>query len=130
VSNSVFDASAVLAVLNRERGREVAEPLLFGATISAVNYGEVLKKTIERGGSIPKVQLLLAKQDLRVIPFDISHSVGAAQIYIAGAPHGLSFADRACMSLGLSLDLPIVTAEEDMERVDLPVTVKVIRRRH
>ena len=130
MSSSVFDASAVLAVLNRERGHEHAEADFFGATISAVNYGEVLKKTIEKGGSIVKTQMFLAKQDLKVIPFDRQHAVAAAEIYPASKVYGLSFADRACMSLGMILDTPIVTAEEDMGKVDLPVTVKLIRKRH
>ena len=130
MSSVVFDASAVLAILNRERGHKVAERQFFGATISAVNYGEVLKKTVEKGGSIGKTRLLLAKQDLAVIPFDVEHAVRAAEIYPTSKPHGLSFADRACMSLGLMLELPIVTAEEEMEKVDLPVKVKVIRKRH
>ncbi|MCA9212157.1 MAG: type II toxin-antitoxin system VapC family toxin [Planctomycetales bacterium] len=128
MSSCVFDASAVLAVLNRERGHEIAEPHLFGATISTVNYGEVLKKSVERGGSIPMVQLLLAKQDLRIVPFDVSHSVCSAEICPAGKAHGLSFADRACLSLGLLLDLPIVTAEEAMKQVNLPIKVKLIRK--
>jgi PIN domain nuclease of toxin-antitoxin system len=124
----VFDASAVLAVLNHERGHEKASPLLSGATISAVNYGEVLKKAVEFGGSISKVQLLLGKQSLRVIPFDVAHAVKAAAIWPESKPFGLSFADRACMSLGLLLDLPIVTAEENMAKVDLPAKVKLIRK--
>jgi ribonuclease VapC len=128
VSSVVFDASAVLAVLNRERGHDKAAPLLHGAAISAVNYGEVLKKTIEFGGSIPTVQLLLGKQSLRVVPFDVAHAVKAALIWPQSKPFGLSFADRACVALGLLLDLPVVTAEENMSKVDLPVKVKLIRK--
>ena len=74
------------------------------------------------------VQLLLAKQDLRIVPFDVSHSVCSAEICPAGKAHGLSFADRACLSLGLLLDLPIVTAEEAMKQVNLPIKVKLIRK--
>lgn len=129
MSSCIFDASAMLAVLNRERGHEIAEPLFVGACVSAVNYGEVLKKAVEHGGSIPRVQLLLMKQNLKIKPFDILHSVKSAEIYPQSKPLGLSFADRACVSLGLMLDLPIVTADEKMAEVDLPLRVNLIRKR-
>ncbi len=40
MSRVVLDASAILAVLNNERGAETVLPLLRGASVSAVNYGE------------------------------------------------------------------------------------------
>jgi len=45
-------------------------------------------------------------------------------------PHGLSFADRACVSLGLMLELPVLTADADMTKIDLPVKFELIRKRH
>ena len=128
MSSVVFDASAVLAVLNRERGHDKATPLLHGAVISAVNYGEVLKKAVEVGGSIATVQLLLGKQSLLIVPFDVPHAVKAASIWTQSKAFGLSFADRACVALGLLLDLPVVTAEQNMSKVELPVKVKLIRK--
>ena len=130
MSSSIFDASAVLAVLNGERGQEAAEPFLFGATISAVNYSEVLKKVAELDGSIAKIQLLLAKQNINVIPFDATHAVQTAAIWREGKPLGLSFADRACVALGMMLELPILTTDADMASTDLPVDIKLIRKRH
>ena len=129
MSSSVFDASAVLAVLNAEPGKEVAGPHLFGATISSVNYSEVLKKTVEVGGSISKVQLFLAKQNLNVVPFATQHAVQTAEIWPESKALGLSFADRACLSLGLMLDLPVLTTDGDMASVNLPVDVKLIRKK-
>lgn len=58
----VLDASAILAVLNNERGAEAVLPLLRGASVSAVNYGEVLKKAVEYGGTIAAVKSALAAQ--------------------------------------------------------------------
>lgn len=129
MNSPVFDASAVLAVLNRERAYQTAEDSLYGATISAVNYGEVLKKSAERGGEIAHVRAILTQQRLEVVAFDLKHSVKAAEISEACRPHGLSFADRACLSLGLMLDKPVVTAEEQMVRADLDVEFKFIRNR-
>ena len=129
MSDAVFDASAVLAILNRERGHETAAKDLYQATISAVNYGEVLKKSAERGGSIVHVRAILAQQRLDVVPFDLEHAVKAAEIWHECKPFGLSFADRACVSLGMMLNLPVVTAEENMAKPELSVSVELIRKR-
>lgn len=128
-NGTVFDASAVLAVLQRERGHEVAAASLEGASISAVNYGEVLKKSAERGGSIAHVRAILAQQRLRIVPFDGTHAVRAAEIWKDCKPYGLSFADRACVSLGMMLDATVMTTEQNMTKVKLPVTIELIRKR-
>jgi PIN domain nuclease of toxin-antitoxin system len=44
----VLDASAVLAVLQQERGSEAVVPLLSGACICAVNYAEVVTKLVNK----------------------------------------------------------------------------------
>lgn len=129
VSRAVFDASAVLAILNRERGYEAVVKDLYQATISAVNFGEVLKKTAERGGSIPHVRAMLAQQRLDIVAFDAEHAVKAAEIWHEGKQFGLSFADRACVSLGMMRELPVVTAEEAMAKLQLEISVELIRRR-
>ena len=130
MSSSIFDASALLAVLNSERGHKKAEGRVFGATISAINYSEVLKKTVEAGGAIDRIELLLAKQRLLVVPFDRQQATKAAAIWPLAKPHGLSFADRACVALGMMLELPILTTDADMTKIDVPVEFELIRKRH
>lgn len=125
----VLDASAVLAVLQKEPGAERVESSLYGATISAVNYGEVLKKSAEHGGSIPLVKSILAQQRLFVVPFDVDHATKAAEIWEVCKPLGLSFADRACVSLGLIRNRPVITAEKRMSQTSLDVEVELIRGR-
>lgn len=128
-SGFVFDASAILAILQGERGSESVAESLYGATISAVNYGEVLKKSAERGGSINHVQAILAQQCLDVVSFDEAHAVHAAEIWAECKPLGLSYADRCCLSLGMMKELPVVTADQQMAETELPVKVQLIRRR-
>lgn len=129
MSNVVFDAAAVLAVLNRETGHQKAAARLYGATISAVNYGEVLKKGFERGGSIPYIAAILRQQRLDIVPFDADQATLAAEIWEACKPYGLSFADRACISLGIKLDLPVLTTDADIQKPDLKSNVELIRGR-
>ncbi len=127
MSSVVLDASAVLAVLHRERGGEVVEPVLHGATMSAVNYGEVLKKTVEFNGSLAKVELFLTQQRLQIVPFVQLHARVAAEIYPETKTLGLSFADRACLSLGKTIGRPIYTAEQRFAEANIGVEIKLIR---
>ena len=128
MSRVVLDASAVLAVLNNERGAEAVLPLFRGASISAVNYGEVLKKAVEFGGTIAAVKSALAAQWLNVVPFDAEHAEQAASIWPQTKEYGLSFADRACVALGLLLGFPVLTAEARMGQLDLAVDIRLIRK--
>jgi len=56
----VLDASALLAFLHEEPGGEAVPPALEGARVSAVNWSEVLEKSLQRQvdiggiGSVPR----------------------------------------------------------------------------
>jgi len=125
----VFDASAVLAVLNKERGHEKVISSLPGGLISAVNYSEVLKKSIENGTLLAEVQHHLQNFMLVVVPFDAEQARRAAEIWPAVRALGLSFADRACLTLGLTRGATVLTGDKDMAETQLPVRVKLIRDR-
>jgi len=128
VNRIVLDASAVLAALNREPGSEMVASVFSGATISAVNYSEVLKKSIEFGGELSKVRALLDRQSLKIIPFDEMCAVAAASILPQTSNFGLSFADRACVSLGMQLAYVVLTAESRMSLPKLGIEVRLIRK--
>ena len=128
VNKVVLDASAVLAVLFKETGAEIVAQVLFGATISAVNYSEVLKKAVEKRGDIHKAKHFLDRQSLKVVAFDISQAVAAAAILPQTSDFGLSFADRACVSLGLQLQYQVLTAEKRMSLTGLDVKIRLIRK--
>lgn len=112
-----------------EEGKQAVEPVLFGASMSAVNYSEVLKKAVEKRGSLQQARYFLERQSINVVPFDASQAVLAASILPQTSPFGLSFADRACLSLGLKLQFKVFTAEQRMGETELDVKVKLIRKR-
>jgi ribonuclease VapC len=130
VTSVVLDASALLAVLNSEPGADIVSAALHDAIISAVNYSEVLKKTIERNGSPERVANIIRDLAVAIIPFDEAHAAAAAKLYPDGKPHGMSFADRACLSLGVLRLSVVLTAERKMKLVTLPIKVKLIRNSH
>lgn len=130
MTSVVLDASALLAVLNAEPGADVVRAALANAIISAVNYSEVLKKTIERGGGIREAAAIIRDLSVAVIPFDEEHAAASAELYPQGKPHGMSSADRACLALGVQRKLTVLTAERKMRLLALPIKVKLIRNAH
>lgn len=127
MSSVVLDASAVLAVMHRERGHEKVMPHLEGGLISAVNYAEVLKKVAERGADLLVARLYLQNLTLTIVPFDQAQAVETAKLWPLVQGRGLSLADRACLALGILKKAPIVTGDTGMAEVDVPVKVKLFR---
>jgi ribonuclease VapC len=127
VTSVVLDASAVLAYALGERGADVVQPRLFGAIMSAVNYSEVLKKTLERGGDMRDTAQLLQGARVDVVPFDSGQAAGAAKLFHATKAKGLSFADRAALSLAIEMDAPLYTSDKRLADADVPIEVVLIR---
>ncbi len=127
MSRDVLDASALLAVLLQERGADIVEPRVAGAAISTVNYSEVLKKAVEKGGTLEDAASAVRGLQMEIIPFEESNAREAARLYPATRDKGLSFADRACLSLAIELDAPLYTADGRLADVDVPIDVVLIR---
>lgn len=123
----VLDASALLAVIHREPGADLVRAALPGAFMSAVNYSEVLKKCIERGVPTDPLAGLLDGASVEIVPFDEALAAASAALYPQTKQHGLSFADRACLALGIQQNCKVLTSERRMGLVVLPIKVKLIR---
>jgi len=130
---AVLDASAVLAYLQGEPGdRPILESLQAGAAISAVNWTEVLAKLFDIGLDAEQIASELASGgvvgvSLRIWPFDEQLARGAARLRPATRALGLSLGDRACLALGHSLGLPVITADRSWQSLRIGVKVRVIR---
>jgi ribonuclease VapC len=127
VNSVVLDASAALALLRRESGAEYVESRLTGAVISAVNYSEVIKKAVERGGNVADARAQLDFLQLSVVPFDIVLACHAAGLWPAVREYGLSLADRCCLALGATLGRPVLTADRSWGELNIGVSVELIR---
>lgn len=130
MTSVVLDASALIAVLRSEPGADLVRQHLPEAIISAVNYSEILKKTVERGGSSDLARAFIRNISLKIVSFDEVQAVASAALYEATKPHGLSFADRACLALGVASGLPVLTTDRSMALPKLPIKVRVIREKH
>jgi len=118
----VLDASALIAVIFREAGSDVVEPVLKRAAMSAVNLSEVAAKLIDRGYTIADAQASVQAFQLDVRPFDNGQALAAASLRATTRSRGLSLGDRACLALAESLNATVLTADRawaTYDRVDL-----------
>jgi ribonuclease VapC len=134
-SQPTLDASALLALLQNERGAEVVEDAIAdGATISTVNLAEALS-TMARKGADPAIALATMTERgviggaITVEPFTLADAVEAARLRPLTATAGLSLGDRSCLALARRLGTPALTADQPWRGIDLPVEVRSIRER-
>ena len=123
----VLDASALLAFLHDEPGSLVVSRALEGALVSSVNWSEVLQKAIDRSVGVDRMQQEFVDLGVTFEPFTQDHAEIAAQLWSITRSHGLSFADRACLALGIERNLPVLTADRPWRQLELNVEIHVIR---
>lgn len=108
----VLDASALLALIKDEPGADVVSRAAANndATISSVNYAEVLQKAASLGVTAEEVDAALEDLGITVTPF--------ARLTASFYRHksGLGIADRVCLALARSLSSPAYTADRPWQR--------------
>jgi len=125
--SAVLDASALLAYLQREPGAASVRAVLGGATMSTVNWTEVVQKVAGSQSEAAELRIALESLGLMLEPFS------AAQAGIAGSLReptmelGLSLGDRACLALAIEKGETILTADRVWARLRLGVGIEVIR---
>lgn len=124
---AVLDASALLAVLFREPGMEVALPHVPGAYVSAVNLSEVAARCVERGKPLDQVAALLGELPVTVVPFDAAAAYRAAGLRVATRRFGLGLGDRCCLALGIEKQAPVLTTDADWSKLDLGIEIRQLR---
>ena len=69
----------------------------------------------------------LIGQVVEVVPLTNSDAVTIAELQLLMKAAGLSLGDRACLALGLSTSLPVLTSNRTWVDLDLDVDVHTIR---
>ena len=93
----ILDASALLCLLQEEKGAERVARALPAAKIGAVNYSEVVGKLGEAGVDEAKIDLLVDTLQLTVVPFDRTQ----ARLPVCFAPRRGGSASRSAIGLAL-----------------------------
>ncbi|MEQ1668081.1 MAG: type II toxin-antitoxin system VapC family toxin [Sulfuriferula sp.] len=129
MSKVVLDTSAVLAYLFNEAGADEVYPVLeagFGI-ISSVNYAELVGKLVDQAMPIDVIRETLFDLELEVVEYNEAQAFATGTLRIVSKAFGLSLGDRACLALGVVMNLPILTADRVWLNVPLSTKVRVIR---
>lgn len=124
---TVLDASALLAFLQHEPGFEIVDRVLDEATISTVNWCEVVQKALARDVDVTRMTQLLKGLNLAIESFTEAQAETTAQLWPQTRDIGLSLADRACLALALDKSLPVLTADRAWRQLKLNLDIQVVR---
>jgi PIN domain nuclease of toxin-antitoxin system len=128
VSRIVLDASALLAVLNREPGAEKLTPqLLSAATSSTVNLAEVQSKLVSRGIKPNEAWEATISPIREAAAFTDEQAKIAGSLIAQTSVFGLSLGGRACLALGIALKAPVYTADRSWRNLKLGVRIHLVR---
>jgi PIN domain nuclease of toxin-antitoxin system len=124
----VLDASALLAVLNREPGADKLTPeILSTATSSTVNLAEVQGKLVSLGLAPGDAWEATLSPIREATAFTVEQAEVAGNLITKTRPLGLSLGDRACLALGIVLRAPVYTADKSWKKLKLSVRIHLIR---
>ncbi len=123
----VADASAVLAMLDREPGHQRVAAELPSTVMSAVNLAEVVTGLINKGFPAAEARRATVSLDIETIALDSDLALAVGTLREATRSHGLSLGDRACLALARHLNLPALTADRAWVNLDIGVEVRLIR---
>jgi len=124
----VLDASAMLALLQNERGEEkLTDDLLEVAVASTVNLAEVQSKLVKKGYDPEDawedaLQLVTSAE-----PFTSEQAKIAGTLIQKTQKYGLSLGDRSCLALAIALQAPVYTTEQIWRNLKVGVPIHVIR---
>jgi ribonuclease VapC len=123
----VIDSSAALAFLRKERGGELAPPVLASGIMSAVNFAEVVQR-FWRDGLDPEPYIeSLAQIGLTIVAAEMPAAHLAGALERQTKPFGLSLADRFCLAEALNRRLPVVTTDRPFSELNLDIEIKRLR---
>ena len=127
MSDIVFDASALLALIRGEPGADIVASHLGRAAMSSVNVAEVYGRLLREAFRPEEF-----RRDIEAIDFKL-HSFDAEQAFLAGRfepatrPLGLSLGDRACLALALSLGVPALSGDRRWAGAKVGVEINLFR---
>jgi PIN domain nuclease of toxin-antitoxin system len=110
-----------------EHDAERVRAMLDGSLVSAVNWSEVLQKSIERGVDIAGMTDDLVALGVTIEPFTVADAEAAAGLRPPTRHVGLALGDRACLALAIRWRATAVTADRSWKTIAAGVPIELIR---
>lgn len=107
----VLDSSAVMAVINVEKGAENVEPKFSDAVLSSVNLAEIMSKLAECRVDLNDALEYFLRVGLEIVDFDVRQASTCGELRPLTRHLGLSLGDRACLALAIRENAIAVTAD-------------------
>lgn len=107
----------------------MAEALLKGALMSAVNLSEVAAKLVDIGMAETEIRDAIEPLGVEVVTFDGEAAVAAGLLRRESRRAGLSLGDRACLALGRERGLPVLTSDTAWASLDLGAEPEIVMLR-
>lgn len=123
----VLDASAFLALINNEEGASKVEKVLPHSIMSSVNVSECVAVLGSIGMLDQEIETVLKELISEIIPFDMNQAFTAGFLRKETKIKGLSFGDRACIALGKTMNLPVMSADKVWAEIECGVHIELIR---
>jgi len=124
----VFDASAILALIQNERGAEkLTEEIQDRAVASAVNLAEVQGKLIKAGFSSDEAWEHALATVAGLESYTAQQAKIAGSLITKTEKYGLSLGDRSCLALAIVLKAPVYTTEQLWRNLKVGIPIHVIR---
>ena len=124
----VFDASAMLALLQHERGEEnLTTDILARAVASTVNLAEVQSKLVKMRNDPERAWVAALSTVNSVEPFTDDQAKIAGSLITATERYGLSLGDRSCLALAIVRKAPVYTTEQVWKNLKVGIPIHVIR---
>ncbi|WP_319419213.1 type II toxin-antitoxin system VapC family toxin [Pleurocapsa sp. FMAR1] len=122
----VLDASALLALLNKEKGHEKVAAVIDRATMNTVNIAEVITKLAQLGIPLSEIEMIFTGLNIDLVDFDMNMAILAGNLIMKTHEFGLSLGDRACLAFAESQDYSVVTADKAWQNVQSLLPIKII----
>ena len=123
----VMDASAILALVYGESGRDRVAAALPNSRICSVNLAEIVSSMTDEEIPLYDIERRIGRLLSKVVDLDRDLAMKAGFLREATRHKGLSLGDRACLALAMRERLPVMTADRAWCDLDLPVEVVLIR---
>jgi PIN domain nuclease of toxin-antitoxin system len=123
---TVFDSSAVIALLMGEAGAEKVGHRLADAALSSVNLAEVVSYFAKRGASQASIAGLIDPLSIEIVSFDKDLAATTGMLIATARSAGLSLGDCACLALAQGRGADVLTGDRAWLKIGRAAGVDIV----